>query len=89
MSSCKLSVTRTICSDHDPINPELMHMSLSRKYFRFKFENMWLKESGFHEEVSAIWKGLPASHFFSKLVSVSMFMAKWGKEYFYINFETK
>lgn len=74
-----LSVIHTTCSDHDPINLELLSTLFSRKHFRFKFENTWLKEPSFHEKVSVFRKGLPTSHLIPKLISVSSFMAKRGK----------
>lgn len=83
---CKLDVTHTSCSDHDPIVLDLMHMSFSRKHFHFKFENTLLKEPNFHNEVVAFWKNLLASHSLPKLVSVSS--AKWGR-IFSINFERR
>ena len=58
-------------------------MSFSRKNFRFKFENTWLKEPNFHSEVAGFWKGLPTSHLLLKLLSVSPFMVKWGRNFFH------
>lgn len=80
---CKLTVTHTIYSDHDPIILELLDMSYSRKQFRFRFENIWLKEPSFHEEVSSYWQGIPTIFLLPKLISVSSFMAKWGRNFFH------
>lgn len=81
---CKLEVTHTICSDHDPIIMELVDASLSRKQFRFRFENTWLNEPTFHQEVTYYWRNLPTSHLMPKLLSVSSFLAKWGRNFFHI-----
>lgn len=80
---CKLSVTHTIKSDHDPIILEPMHIEFSRKQFRFKFENTWLHEPVFKEEVSNFWKGIPKLHLLPKLLFISSFMAKWGRNFFH------
>lgn len=60
-----------------------MNVKVSKKKFRFRFENTWLKEASFHEEVTNFWKALPASHILYKLVSVSSFMAKWRRNFFH------
>lgn len=78
-----LSVIHTSCSDHDPIVLDLMSLSFSTKQFRFRFENTWLKEQNFHEEVSVFWRDLLASHLLPKLYSVSTFMARWGRNFFH------
>lgn len=80
---CKLTVTHAIYSDHDPIILELLDMSYSRKQFRFRFENIWLKEPLFHEEVSSYWQGIPTIFLLPKLISVSSFMAKWVRNFFH------
>ena len=53
---CTLSVFHAIVSDHEPIKLELMNTAIPKKQFRFRFENTWLKESNFHEEVSKFWQ---------------------------------
>lgn len=60
---CKLTVTHTISSDHDPIIMEPMCVNQSRKQFRFKFENTWLSEPNFKKEVIEYWKSLPVMHY--------------------------
>lgn len=80
---CKLTVSHTITSDHDPIKLELMNVNFSNKHFRFKFENTWLKEQNFHEDVSKFWENLPPAHLLPRLISVSSFMAKWGRQFFH------
>lgn len=70
-------------SDHDPIKLELINTAIPKKQFRFKFENTWLKELNFHAEVSKYWQNLPAIHLLPKLLSVSQFMAKWGRVFFH------
>lgn len=75
---CKLTVTHTITSDHEPIVLELLNVNHSRKSFHFKFENTWLNEPNFKQEVSAFWKSIPRMHMLPKLLYVSSFMAKWG-----------
>lgn len=80
---CKLSLVHTSCSDHDPINLELLSISHTKKQFRFKFENTWLKEPGFHKEVVDFWKKLSPIHFLPKLIVVSNYMAKWGRNFFH------
>lgn len=41
---CKLFITHTVYSNHDPIHLELMNPSFIKKQFCFQFENTWLKE---------------------------------------------
>lgn len=48
---CKLSLVTTVVSDHDAIFLELLNIPASKKTFRFKFENMWLKEPSFVKDV--------------------------------------
>ncbi|KAL8156575.1 hypothetical protein AgCh_001610 [Apium graveolens] len=79
---CKLCVHHTICSDHEPIQLELCSLAHSRRQFRFRFENTWLKEESFHDEVSAFWKNISPVQLLSKLSAISVFMEKWGKEFF-------
>lgn len=62
---------------------ELCHTFFSRKSFSFKFENVWLKEPTFYTKVSQFWNQLPASHLLPKLLSTSLFMAKWGHRFFH------
>ncbi|XP_074355844.1 uncharacterized protein LOC141695503 [Apium graveolens] len=73
---CKLSVIHTIKSDHDPILLELVNTEFSRKQFRFKFENTWLHEPSFKEEVVHYWEDIPKIHLLPKLLSVSSFMVR-------------
>ncbi|XP_074356683.1 uncharacterized protein LOC141696441 [Apium graveolens] len=70
-------------SHHDPILLELFNSEFSRKQFRFKFENTWLHEPSFREEVSNQWKEIPRMHLLPKLMSISSFMAKWGRNFFH------
>lgn len=79
---CKLSLHHVIYSDHDPIQVELCSTKHSKKSFRFRFENTWLKEKSFHEEVSNHWKKLAPTQFLSKLLDISEFMNKWGRRFF-------
>lgn len=55
--------------------------SYSRKQFRF--ENVWLQEPSFQDEVSSFWGGLPYTQLLPKLIYVSSFMAKWGRNFFH------
>lgn len=80
--SCNLGVHHSICSDHEPIQINLCSLEHSRRRFRFRFENTWLKEKAFHEEVVRYWKSLSPVHFLPKLLHLSEFMGKWGKEFF-------
>lgn len=80
---CRLSVVHTVVSDHDPICLELCSVAFSKKSFKFKFENVWLKEPNFHAEVTRHWKSLPVTHLLPKLISISSFMAEWGHKFFH------
>ncbi|XP_074363629.1 uncharacterized protein LOC141704242 [Apium graveolens] len=51
---CTLRVSHTTCSDHDPIHVQLFDMAVSRKQFRFRFENSWLQEPSFKGEVATL-----------------------------------
>lgn len=79
---CKLQVVHTTRSDHDPIQLDLIRVAVSRREFRFRFENTWLKEPTFVTEVIDTWSDLPASHLLPKLLSISTFMARWGRTFF-------
>lgn len=81
-SLCKLIVHYTIYSDHDHVQPELYSTQHPRRKFWFRFENMWLKEKSFHEEVTRYWRNLPPVHFLPKLLDLSKFMEKWGNKFF-------
>lgn len=80
---CKLSVHHAAASDHEPIFLDLISTSFSRKVFRFRFENTWLRESNFRKEVTDFWIQLPAINLMPKLISVSSFMARWGRNFFH------
>ena len=79
----KLSVIHSSTSDHDPIFLDLVNTSFSKKVFRFRFENTWLKEPTFRKDVSEFWTDMPAIHLLPKLISVSSFMARWGRNFFH------
>lgn len=79
---CKLSMHHTICSDHEPIQLELCSLAHSNRQFRFRFENVWLREESFRTEVIDHWKTLTSSNMLSKMVDISAFMQKWGKSFF-------
>ncbi|XP_074352252.1 uncharacterized protein LOC141691411 [Apium graveolens] len=80
---CSLTIFHATISDHDPIKLELFNVAVFKKQFRFNFENTWLKELKFHMEVSNYWKDLPKIHLLPKLILVSSFMAKWGRQFFH------
>ncbi|XP_074326831.1 uncharacterized protein LOC141664773 [Apium graveolens] len=80
---CKLSVHHIVYSDHDPIQLELCNSNLSKKEFRFKFENTWLRKSSFRDEVNQYWDSLPLLQLMPKLISMSSYMAKWGRNFFH------
>lgn len=62
---------------------DLLSVSFSIKQFRFRFENTWLEEPSFRKEVVDFWLQLPAIHILPKLISVSSFMARWGRNFFH------
>ncbi|XP_074361140.1 uncharacterized protein LOC141701372 [Apium graveolens] len=74
MYSFKLS--HTSVSDHEPILLELLKADISKKTFRFRFENMWLRDPNFVKEVTDVWKTIPILHLLPKLFEVSSFMAR-------------
>lgn len=73
---CHLSVIQTARSDHDPIFLELMRVEISKKEFRFRFENIWLKEPKFIDEIKSFWSSIPVVHLLPKLSEVSSYMAR-------------
>lgn len=79
---CKLNLLMSPVSDHNPVHLVLFDISISRKVFRFRFENIWLKEPSFVKETSEFWKSIPLTHLIPKLQSVSGFMEKWGRNFF-------
>lgn len=78
-----LRVVHTSVSDHEPIVLELLSTSVSKITFRFRFENIWLKEPSFIQHVSEIWKTIPLNHLLSKIVEITSFMAQWGRSFFH------
>lgn len=80
---CKLPVFHASASDHDPILLDLFSVNLSRKQFKFHFENTWLQEPKFHKETIEYWLSLPPCHILPNLISMSRFMAKWGRNFFH------
>lgn len=78
----KLTVYHTIYLDHDLIRVEFFNTEHLRKKFRFRFENTWLKEKEFHEEVSNYWQRLAPVHLLPKPLELSTFMEKWGRKFF-------
>ena len=64
---CKLSVLMTPVSDHKPVYLELLNVAVSRRAFRFRFENIWLKEPNFVKEVTEFWESIQVPHLISKL----------------------
>lgn len=80
---CKLTVHHAAVSDHEPIFLDLLNVSFPRRMFRFKFENTWLQEPSFRKEVGDFWLDLPAVNILPKLISVSGFMARWGRNFFH------
>lgn len=79
---CELKMHHTIYSDHKLIQLQLYSIDHIRKNFRLLFENTWLKEESFHEEVSRYWRNLAPIHFVPKLLELSTFMGKWGRKFF-------
>ncbi|XP_074366501.1 uncharacterized protein LOC141707310 [Apium graveolens] len=80
---CKLVLYHTTYSDHDPILLDLLSTTFSKKQFRFKFENTWLEEPSFRKEVADFWLTLPRINILPKLIFVSSFMARWGRNFFH------
>lgn len=79
---CKLSVVTTVVSDHDALFLEFLSVAIPKKKFRFRFENTWLKEPSFNKDVSECWENLPVTDLLPKLMSVSRYMEKWGRNFF-------
>lgn len=46
---CRLPVHTISVSDHNPIMLDLLNVAISRREFRFKFENTWLKKNVIHK----------------------------------------
>ncbi|XP_074325673.1 uncharacterized protein LOC141663760 [Apium graveolens] len=78
-----LKVFHTSVSDHEPILLEFFKADISKKTFRFRFENMWLRDPNFVKEVSDVWKTIPILHLLPKLFEISSFMACWGRSFFH------
>lgn len=81
--TCKLSLGKTSISDHNLIFLDVVSTQFSMPKFIFKFENMWLKEPSFHDEVISFWKSIPLTHILPRLDPVSTFMARWGQKIFH------
>lgn len=78
-----LRILHSSVSDHAPILLEFLNVGISRKEFRFCFENVWLKEPNFVKEVYEIWSFIPVTHLLPKIVEVTSFMARWGRSFFH------
>lgn len=61
---------------------ELFNVAIPKKSFRFKFENTWLKGPNFVKEVTEQCANLLSSHLLPKLIVVSSYMQKWGRNFF-------
>lgn len=81
--ACSLKVVQAPVSDHQPIILELLNTEISRKEFRFRFENIWLKEPNFIRDVAEIWTSIPVIHLLPKIVEITSFMARWGRSFFH------
>lgn len=78
-----LKVINVPVSDHEPLKLDLLKTDISSRNFRFRFENVWLKEPGFIREVTDIWHSIPVMHIIPKLNEVTAFMARWGRSFFH------
>ncbi|XP_074352076.1 uncharacterized protein LOC141691237 [Apium graveolens] len=68
---------------HEPLKLDFLKIDISNKKFRFYFENIWLKEPGFIQEVTDIWHIIPVTHIIPKLNEVTTFMEKWERSFFH------
>lgn len=84
---CNLTIHHTISSDYEAINLDLCSLSHSKQQFRFYFENTWIKEKSFSSDVTKFWKSLNPTHILPKLISVTSFMEKWGRNFFHKFFD--
>lgn len=75
---CKLNLYMAHVSDHEPIHLELWEVAVPRRVFRFKFENTWLKEPSFIQDVTNHWVSIDPSSLLPKLISVSRYMKNGG-----------
>lgn len=48
---CKLTAVTIAAYDHDVILLELLNVTIPKRVFRFKFENTWLKDPTFVQDV--------------------------------------
>lgn len=78
-----LKVMHAPVSDHEPIVLEVLSTEVSKKEFRFRFENIWLKEPNFVQEVSEIWSSMSVTHLLPKIIQITSFMARWGRSFFH------
>ncbi|XP_074361258.1 uncharacterized protein LOC141701530 [Apium graveolens] len=78
-----LRVLHTSVSDHEPLLLNFYKVETSKKSFRFRFENVWLREPTFVNEVKEMWAALPNIHLLFKLLEVSSFIARWGRTFFH------
>lgn len=79
---CKLSVLTAPVSDHEPIFLELIEVTITKRAFKFKFENTWLKEPSFIKDVTDHWEKIHCANLLPKLISVSKYIEKWGRNFF-------
>lgn len=77
---CNLSVHYTICSDH-PIQLDLCNMSHSKIKLDFVLKILGYRRSRFMLKFALIVGVYLLCIFLSKLIDVSSFMQKWGKNF--------
>ncbi|XP_074367335.1 uncharacterized protein LOC141707840 [Apium graveolens] len=76
---CQLKVLRTSIPDHEPIYLELIQLDISVKKFRFHFE----KEPCLFANVTKAWNNIPFVHLLPKLIQLSSFRERWGRNFFH------
>ncbi|KAL8094028.1 hypothetical protein AgCh_035786 [Apium graveolens] len=79
---------RTAIDDCNMVELDLMGgeytwEKMSRKQFRFCFENSWLQEPSFKGEVATLWNSIAPMNIIPKLLSLSSMLAKWGNKFFH------
>lgn len=80
---CNLKIIQTPCSDHDLMLLELFQLELSRKKFRFRFENIWLKEPGFIAEVFRDLDKYFSNEFVTQIDGGLFFYGEVGRSFFH------
>ena len=78
---CRLTNLLASSSDHSPILLELDITHMPGYTHRFRFENLWVREQDFNDNLKRWWQSSSDKDLLGRLSLCSISMAKWGREF--------